>query len=229
QRMAEVGDISQEQADKAAKSPLGLKVSKPKNGCITAVRGAGFFCDYVHEVFLNDPVFGKTREERAKVWNRGGLTIKTTLDPQAQEAVQQSVKDHVYQKDEVATAATIGQPGTGKDLAMGQSRPYGNEAKKNETMLNLSVDASHGGGAGFQPGSTFKPIVAAAALEGGMPATKVYASPYEMEYPSPVQACDGKIWNEKGVTLTNENETEVGPYDMKEATAKSVNTYFIEM
>ncbi len=229
QRMAEVGDISQEQADKAAKSPLGLKVSKPKNGCITAVRGAGFFCDYVHEVFLNDPVFGKTREERAKVWNRGGLTIKTTLDPQAQESVQQSVKDHVYQKDEVATAATIVEPGTGKVLAMGQSRPYGNEAKKNETMLNLSVDSSHGGGAGYQPGSTFKPIVAAAALEGGMPATKVYSSPYEMEYPSPVQACDGKIWNEKGVTLTNENETEVGPYDMKEATAKSVNTYFIEM
>jgi membrane peptidoglycan carboxypeptidase len=71
--------------------------------------------------------------------------------------------------------------------------------------------------------------VAAAALEGGMPATQEYPSPYEMEYPSPVSACDGKTWNEKGVKLTNENESEVGPYSMEEATAKSVNTYYVEM
>src|SRR5690606_17756804 len=107
QRMAEVGDISQEEADKAAKTPLGLKVSKPKNGCITATKGAGFFCDYVREVFLNDPVFGKTKEDRAKIWNRGGLTIRTTMDPQAQESVQATVKEHGNQKDEVATAAYI--------------------------------------------------------------------------------------------------------------------------
>src|SRR5690606_10357961 len=60
QRMADVGDISQEQADQAAESPLGLDVSKPKSGCITASKGAGFFCKYVKEVFLDDPVFGKT-------------------------------------------------------------------------------------------------------------------------------------------------------------------------
>jgi len=62
-----------------------------------------------------------------------------------------------------------------------------------------------------------------------MPATKTYSSPYKMDYPSPVAACDGKSWNEPGVELTNENETEVGPYDMKEATAKSVNTYYVQM
>ncbi|MFI9151094.1 transglycosylase domain-containing protein [Streptomyces sp. NPDC053367] len=227
QRMADVGNISQAQADKAKEMPLGLDVSKPKNGCITAVKGAGFFCDYVRAVFLSDPVFGKTKEDRAKIWNQGGLTIRTTMDPQAQDSVQQSVKEHVNQNDDVATAATIVEPGTGKILAMGQSRPYG--FGKNETQINLSVDQAMGGGLGFQPGSTFKPIVAAAAIEGGMPATKSYRSPYEMEYPSPVQACDGKVWNEKGVTLTNENESEVGPYSMKEATAKSVNTYFVEM
>ncbi|MGY3203139.1 transglycosylase domain-containing protein [Streptomyces sp. TE5632] len=226
-RMAQVGDISQEEAAKASKAPLGLKVSKPNNGCITAVKGAGFFCDYVREVFLSDPVFGKTKESRAKIWNRGGLTIRTTLDPQAQEATQSSVKQHVNKTDEVATAATIVEPGTGKILAMGQSRPYG--FGKNETQINLSVDLGMGGGAGFQPGSTFKPIVAAAALEGGMPPTKSYASPYQMDYPSPVAACDGKTWNEKGVPVENENEAEVGPYAMKEATAKSVNTYYIEM
>jgi membrane peptidoglycan carboxypeptidase len=227
ERMAEVGDVSQADADKAKQEPLGLKVSRPKNGCITAVQGAGFFCDYVREVFLTDPVFGKTRAERAKIWNQGGLTIRTTLDPQAQQSVQASVQAHVNKSDDVATAATIVEPGTGKILAMGQSRPYG--FGKNETQINLSVDAKMGGGAGYQPGSTFKPIVAAAAIEGGMPATKTYSSPYRMDYPSPVAACEGKTWSEKGVSLTNENETEVGPYAMKEATAKSVNTYFVQL
>ncbi|CAM5296428.1 peptidoglycan glycosyltransferase OS=Streptomyces violarus OX=67380 GN=FHS41_004734 PE=4 SV=1 [Streptomyces violarus] len=226
-RMADVGDISRAQAAEAMKAPLGLKVSKPKNGCITAIKGAGFFCDYVREVFLNDPVFGKTKEKRAKVWNQGGLTIRTTMDPQAQGAAQASIKDHVYQSDDVATAATLVQPGTGKILAMGQSRPYGVDIKKGETTLNLSVDGDMGGGMGYQPGSTFKPIVAAAALEDGMPANKVYSSPYQMAYPSPVSACDGKRWvNDPAdpAKLENENESEVGPYDMKEATAKSVNT-----
>ncbi|MGW0534218.1 transglycosylase domain-containing protein [Streptomyces sp. NPDC003032] len=228
QRMADTHDISQQEAAKAKRTDLGLKVSRPKNGCITAVSGAGFFCDYVREVFLNDPVFGKTKEERAKVWNRGGLRIRTTLDPQTQDSVQASIKDHVNKTDDVATAATIVEPGTGKILGMGQSRPYG--FQKNETTINLSVDDSMGGGAGYQPGSTFKPIVAAAALEGGKSAGQRYSSPYEMPYPARVSACDGKNWvNANNEKLTNENETEVGPYGMKEATAKSVNTYYVQL
>ncbi|MFB7931337.1 transglycosylase domain-containing protein [Streptomyces sp. NPDC056039] len=232
QRMAAVGDISRPQAAEAMKAPLGLKVSKPRNGCITAVKGAGFFCDYVREVFLNDKVFGKTKEARAKIWNQGGLTIRTTMDAAAQKSAQRSIKDHVYQSDEVATAASIVQPGTGKILAMGQSRPYGVDIKKGETTLNLSADDDMGGGMGYQPGSTFKPIVAAAALEDGMAANKVYSSPYQMAYPSPVSACDGKRWvNDRNnpAKLENENSSEVGPYDMKEATAKSVNTYYVQM
>ncbi|MGV2915124.1 transglycosylase domain-containing protein [Streptomyces alfalfae] len=228
QRMAETHDISQQEADEAKKTDLGLKVSRPKNGCITAVSGAGFFCDYVREVFLNDPVFGKTKEERAKVWNRGGLKIRTTLDPQTQESVQASIKDHVNKSDDVATATTIVEPGTGKVLGMGQSRPYG--FQKDETTINLSVDSDMGGGAGYQPGSTFKPIVAAAALEGGKSAGQRYSSPYEMPYPARVSTCGGKNWvNSNNEKLTNENETEVGPYGMREATAKSVNTYYVQL
>ncbi|MBX7553862.1 transglycosylase domain-containing protein [Streptomyces sp. NPDC004232] len=230
QRMAEVGDISQKEADQAKEEPLGLHPSQPKNGCITAVRGAGFFCDYVRDVVLTDPSFGKTKEARAKLWNQGGLTIRTTLDPQAQDSVQASVRNHVYQTDPVATAATIVEPGTGKILAMGQSRPYG--FGKNETQINLSVNQGMGGGAGYQPGSTFKPIVAAAAIEGGKPPTQQYSSPYEMPYPSPVQACDGKVWRtdpNNPDKLTNENKSEHGPMGMKEATAKSVNTYYVQL
>ncbi|MFI1565301.1 transglycosylase domain-containing protein [Streptomyces sp. NPDC020490] len=229
QRMAELGDISQAQAAKAQKSPLGLNPSQPKNGCITAVKGAGFFCDYVREVFLNDPVFGKSRQARAKVWNQGGLTIRTTLDPQAQESVQASLKNHVNKSDAVAAAATIVEPGTGKVLAMGQSKPYG--YSKNETEINYSVGHGMGGSNyGFPTGSTFKPFVAAAALEQGRPATQQYPSPYEMPYPEPVQTCGGKPWmNQGGETVPNESRSEVGPYRLKEAMAKSVNTYFVQM
>ncbi|MBO8187436.1 transglycosylase domain-containing protein [Streptomyces spirodelae] len=226
-RMASHHDITREQAEAAKKKPLGLDVSRPKNGCITATMGAGFFCDYVREVFLNDETFGKTRKERAKRWNRGGLTIKTTLDPKAQRSVQKSIRSHVNKSDKVATAATIVQPGTGKILGMGQSRPYGFRPKEHETQINLSVDKSMGGGAGYQPGSTFKPVIAAAALDKGMSPYKSYSSPYRMQYPSPVDRCEGK-WRGKA-PVENENSSEVGPYRMKEATAKSVNTYFVQL
>ncbi|MBV7696051.1 transglycosylase domain-containing protein [Streptomyces sp. TRM70350] len=231
QRMAEVGDISQADADRAMRQPLELKVSRPQNGCITAVKGASFFCKYVEKVFLNDPVFGKTKEERAKLWNQGGLTIQTTLDPQAQESVQASLKEHVNKDDQVAAATTLVEPGTGKILGMGQSKPYG--YNKNETEYNYSVDSSMGGSNyGFPTGSTFKPFVAAAALEEGRPPTQEYSSPYEMEYPSPVQTCSGKPWvniGPKKETVENEDESEVGPYRLEEATAKSVNTYYVQM
>ncbi|MGP4087138.1 transglycosylase domain-containing protein [Streptomyces sp. KR55] len=231
QRMADVGNISQAEADEAKEQPLGLKVSRPQNGCITAVKGASFFCKYVEKVFKNDPVFGKTKEERAKIWNQGGLTIRTTLDPQAQESVQDSLKDHVNQDDQVAAAATLVEPGTGRILGMGQSKPFG--YGKNETEYNYSVDASMGGSNyGFPTGSTFKPFVAAAALEEGRPVTQEYAAPYDMDYPSPVQTCSGKPWVNGGpqkATVENEDESEVGPYRLREAMEKSVNTYFVQM
>lgn len=224
-RMTSQGDISRKEAAAAKKKPIKLQVSEPKNGCITATKGAGFFCDYVREVFLSNPSFGKTQKARAKRWNQGGLTIRTTLDPSAQQSVNDSVKKHVNKSDKVATAVTIVQPGTGKILGMGQSRPYG--FKKNETQINLSVDRNMGGGAGYQPGSTFKPVIAAAALDKGTSPYKSYPSPYRMQYPSPVKTCNGN-WSGKA-PVENENRSEKGPYRMKEATAKSVNTYFVSL
>ncbi|MGW3647768.1 transglycosylase domain-containing protein [Streptomyces sp. NPDC000878] len=229
QRMAEVGDITPQEAAEAKQKPLGLKISQPKNGCIAAVKGAGFFCKYVEQEFLGNPVFGKTREARAKIWNQGGLTIRTTLDPQSQASVQASIKEHVYKSDSVATAVTLVEPGTGKILGMGQSKPYG--YGKNETEINYSVGNDRGGSNfGFPTGSTFKPFVAAAALEEGRPAIQEYSAPYEMEYPSPVQTCSGNQWiNQEKAKVENESESEKGPYRLRKAMELSVNTYFVQM
>ncbi|WP_328914370.1 MULTISPECIES: transglycosylase domain-containing protein [unclassified Streptomyces] len=224
-RMAQLKDITPAQAEAAKKAPLGLKISSPKNGCITAVNGAGFFCDYVRETFLQNAAFGKTKEARAKTWNTGGLTIRTTLQPQAQKSVLNGISKHVYKSDKIAAAVTLVQPGTGKVVAMGQSRPYG--FGTHETQINFSVDQRMGGGLGFQNGSTFKPITAAAALEAGYKPDQTYPSPNKMDYPD-VTNCDGATVHDPSPTK-NEDPSEEGPYAMPEALKKSINTYFLQL
>ena len=224
-RMAQLGDITPAKAAAAEKTPLSLKVSTPKNGCITAVNGAGFFCDYVRETFLQNAAFGKTKEERAKVWNTGGLTITTTLQPQSQKALLNGISDHVYKSDVIASAMTMVQPGTGKVVAMGQSKPYG--FRPNETQINYSVDEDMGGGIGFQNGSTFKPFTAAAALEAGYKPAQTYPAPYKIPYPD-VTTCNGSVIH-SDKTTQNEMKSEVGPFAMPEALKKSINTYFVAL
>jgi len=61
-------------ADEA--KPLGLKVAIPESGCqSSSVDTAGFFCQYVEEVFLHNPAYGKTPMDRAKLLATGGLKI----------------------------------------------------------------------------------------------------------------------------------------------------------
>ncbi|WP_286163451.1 penicillin-binding transpeptidase domain-containing protein, partial [Streptomyces sp. NRRL S-495] len=192
----------------------------------------GFFCDYVRHVVKQDPVFGKTAAERKKLWDQGGLFIHTTLDPVKQAAALKAVTTKVKVTDQVSAAMTMVEPGTGRILAMTQTRPYGIDPAKNQTVVNYNVDAAMGGGNGFQPGSNFKPIVAAAGLEAGLTSTQSYASPNKMDWPT-MTTCDGTWKNlekgKKGGTIPNESSGEVGPYELKEAMALSVNTYFVQM
>ncbi|MFF4344616.1 transglycosylase domain-containing protein [Kitasatospora sp. NPDC001540] len=227
-KLLEYKHITPEAAKAALDSDLGIKYSEPQNGCITAQNGMGFFCDYVRHVVKQDPAFGATAADRQKLWAQGGLKINTTIDPDKQAAMYNAVTKKVYVTDPVSAAGTMVEPGTGKILAMAQTRPYGLDASKNQIVLNLNVGSSMGGGSGFSPGSTFKPIVAAAALESGIPITQEYPSPNSMVYPK-MTTCDGSTTNEKGESLTNESPSEVGPYSLQVAMQKSVNTYFIQL
>ncbi|MGW2873427.1 transglycosylase domain-containing protein [Kitasatospora sp. NPDC001225] len=231
-KMVENKHITADQAREAKAAPLGLNYRDPQNGCITAKAGMGFFCDYVRHVVKQDPVFGKSSAERKKLWDTGGLNIYTTMDPDKQAAAQNAVSTKVYVTDPVSAAMTMVEPGSGKILSMAQTRPYGLAKEKNETVVNYNVDAAMGGGIGFQPGSNFKPIVAAAALEAGLSPTQRYDSPNRMDWPT-MKTCDGTWKNlskgKKEGTIPNESAGEVGPYELKQAMALSVNTYFVQM
>ncbi|WP_405360382.1 penicillin-binding protein [Kitasatospora sp. NBC_00085] len=230
-KMVENKHITADQAKEAKAAPLGLKYKDPQNGCITAQAGMGFFCDYVRHVVKQDPVFGKNVADRKKFWDQGGLNIYTTLDPDKQAAAQNAVTSKVKVTDPVSAAATMMEPGSGKILAMAQTRPYGLDPNKNQTVVNLNVDAAMGGGNGFQTGSTFKPVLAAAALESGMSPTQPFPSENRIDYPT-MSTCSGTWKNTakgKDRSVGNESPSEVGPYELKQAMALSVNTYFVQM
>ena len=223
--MAANGTITPDQATAAKATPLGLKVSRPAQGCITAVAGEAFFCDYVQHVFLSSAAFGATAQQREALWAGGGLEIHTTLDPRTQAAAQKAVTGHVYASDKAAAAISLVQPGTGKVLGMAQSRPYG--SGDHETELNYNVDRLMGGGNGFQTGSTFKPVTAAAALQAGIKMDQSYPAPYQDNYPS-MRTCDGAVLPEVPGDQ-NDSPSLVGPFTMPDAMAQSVNTYFVPL
>ncbi|UED85471.1 transglycosylase domain-containing protein [Streptomyces profundus] len=231
-RMLEVGDITEAEAEEAQAADLGLAVSEARNGCITATNEAGFFCEYVHQEFLKNPVFGETSEERQAQWALGGMTIRTTLRPQAQQAAAQAARDGASASEPVTAAVVQVEPGSGHIVSMAQSRPYGHG--ENETSINLNVSSNMGGTAyGFQPGSTFKPFTAAAALERGISPAQTYETDHEITLPmADFRDCDGVprgSADETEWTLKNEREDEEGEWDMTDALGQSINTYFAEL
>ncbi|WP_193084087.1 transglycosylase domain-containing protein [Brevibacterium aurantiacum] len=173
-QMLKYDHITQKEYDKAVKTDLDLDLHETPNGCSAAKSQAEFFCDYVENVIKNDETFGDTVDERIAFLQRGGLTIKTSLNPDIQKIADKEVKNRVPVGDPSGAghALVTIEPGTGEVIAMAENREYTvGEVKKNEknkkTSINYTVDRKHNGGGGFQVGSTWKPFVLATWLKSG--------------------------------------------------------------
>ena len=173
-QMLKYEHITQKEYDKAVKTDLDLDLHGTPNGCSAAKSKAEFFCDYVENVIKNDKTFGKTVEERIAFLQRGGLTIKTSLNPDIQKIADKQIKSRVPVGDPSGAghALVTIEPGTGEVIAMAENRKYtvGEVKKKDKnkkTSINYTVDKKHNGGGGFQVGSTWKPFVLATWLKSG--------------------------------------------------------------
>lgn len=137
-----------------------------------------------------------------------GLVVRTTLNTTLQNYAEEIIKKHapIIEKDFNATNAGLIaiNPKNGEILAMVGSRDYFD--KKNEGNFNVTT-------ANRQPGSAFKPLVYAAALEKGY-------TPETVVFDVPTEFATGDA-----LSYQPQNYDSVfrGPVTLREALAQSVN------
>lgn len=227
QRLGAVGVLNANRVERLQEKPLGLDVQRFSNGCVFSA--APFFCDYVIQFLLKDDALGEKKKDRRQLLNTGGLTIRTTLDLDYQRAADTSVRERVYPRNTAIGALAMVEPGTGEVRALAQSRPMGADREAGQTYLNYTVPRKYGDSGGFQPGSTFKAFVLAAAVEQGIPLSTSIESPeartfQQNEFP----VCDGQNYaSTQDYPVTN--STGEGTFNLYSGTQQSVNTFYIAL
>jgi membrane peptidoglycan carboxypeptidase len=185
-----------------------------------------YFVRFITDQLLNDPRYNEALGKPgsgarvAKVF-QGGLKIYTTLNRNRQSQAARAVQGRLDQfrhkpfKGDPAGALASVDPTSGRIVAL-----YGGRDFK-ESQVNLATGQ---GGTGFQPGSAFKMFFIVAALEKHISPGTVFAAPARITIPD--RRCEGPQgpWNPG-----NAGESSAGVYNMYEATARSVNTWFAQL
>ena len=195
-RMADEGSITAEQVAAADAAPL------PRVPHVVEPPTLGYFVEEVKRQLLHDPRLGNTQQARYDAMYRGGLTIRTTLDPAAQRAAEQAVASQLPASPFQAALVAI-DPRTGGVRAM-----VGGPGL-DRLRFNLATQG------GRQAGSTFKVVTLAAALEDGHSPEDLVdgTAPCTLSLPAPQQP-----WN-----VDNYDEGSGSVVTLREATVKSLN------
>lgn len=151
-RLLSLGKITEAQATKVNATPL------PESTTGAKQRPTDYFTEEVVRQLMADERMGATEGERYNNVFKGGLTIKTTLDPRLQMQAMEAVNSTLPDTNGRFTAAIVSvQPGSGAVRTMVGGPGF--------EQLNYNIATQ---GVGRQPGSSFKPFVLAAAIENGV-------------------------------------------------------------
>ena len=198
--MAAMGALDADEAERAKGAPVEVTASDPTPTVLRA-GVAPHFVEHVRGLLVER--FG----EQA-LYDRG-LVVHTTLDLADQRAAEAAVATHLDDPED-PQAAVVGVDRFGAVRAWVGGRDF--EA--------LQVDlVSDAGGAGRQPGSTFKPVTLAANLEAGNGAGQRFPAPAEVTFDIP----GSEPWE-----VSNAGGGGYGTLSLADATIRSVNTVYAQ-
>jgi penicillin-binding protein 1A len=209
--MVATGHLDAAAGREAAAAPL--DVVDP-GGRPAAEERAPWVAAEVRRLLQRDPdgrfaVLGDTVEERVESLFAGGLRIVTTVDLATQEAAEAAVAARLP-ADGPSAAVVMLDPRTGAIRAL-----VGGDAADAGVGFNLATQGRR------SPGSAYKPLVLASALERGVP--------LDREFPGGecVVFEDVPGWDEEGAC--NYGGTAYGPLTLREATVRSANTVYARL
>jgi len=201
-RMVAAGVITVLQADEAKKTPLPVRTAVKAGGPAT------YFVEYVRQKV----------EERfgSSILYSGGLNIYTTVNDEFQAYAEEAVASGLAKIEARRGAASPSplqaaliaiEPSTGRIQAMVGGRDF------NKSQFNRATQALR------QPGSAFKPLIYAAAIEHGAGASDLLDD-------SPLTIAVGrkKTWSPENFTRTHQ-----GSVTLRKALAQSLNVPTIRL
>jgi penicillin-binding protein 1A len=194
-QMGKLGYISEARAKAAAAAGLGLDVSNAYFD-----HRQPYFFDYVENELI-----GKYGVDTVR---RGGLKVRTTIDPDLQEAGLEAMRSTLPYSTDPSSALVSIDPRNGRIRAMVSSSNYA------ETQFNLAAQGRR------QPGSTFKAFVLTTAIKQGI-------DPYTTYYTSKPLDLDLPKWGHWTVHTADEGYQ--GTVNLQQATVTSDNTVFAQL
>jgi penicillin-binding protein 1A len=187
--MQSQGMISSQEREQAEATPLKFAADPPPE-------------DPAYAPFL-EKVGREVEEELGpKALRVGGLRIHTTMDPDLQHAAVETSQDVLSEPDDPSAAVVTIEPQSGAIRALaGQHGDF-----------NLPLDARR------QPGSSFKPIVLAAALKEGISPDSTYVS-HQLAFD----------FQDEYYEIHNYDYIERGEISVSDAMEESDNTVFVQL